>query len=245
MGETTRQAKAGRLSCIVADLTEGFGTNLLVTMKYLLPALVLAAVLGGCKPSPDGTGLREGKGWSYGVGDDLDHDGRPNDFHWLTEELPLRVVMTLGFESDIPFRTAWLHATETLNSVMGRAVFQSPVPATPEEFARVDIRGGAPPLGSIYLTNGCADKLAAADVFATPAGRIQTARVCFPDTYEEPWLEPSVLHEAGHVLGLDHDVAPGSLMNQGLVVDGVLTQATQDLLRRLYGPGAPFWGPVP
>lgn len=155
--------------------------------------------------------------------------------HWNRKLVPIPVLVMPGLKE--AYVEVWNRTAAALEEVVGRPVFMPP--------SRVSADFN--PNGTMYavVLNG--------DANAAPnrgdanlwwdmlTGEIIRAYVVFPDAHAElPDADVIVLHEACHVLGLDHDEGKHSIMHPEVQYGSIkqaLTKRDVALLQQLYKEG--------
>ena len=134
-------------------------------------------------------------------------------FHWNQHKFPIKVLLSPQLR--LRYRVAWETASEQINIVIGKSVFDHPVEACHHEAHEIEIENRRPDSNSVYVCDcRCKTSFTGSTTYYFDVNdKIDAAKVMLPESEENPFLFMGVaLHEALHCLGLMHTDDPGSVM---------------------------------
>jgi hypothetical protein len=152
-------------------------------------------------------------------------NGRP--LKWPKESLPLPVWYAPGIAES--WLDAWMTAAADLSRAAERPLFMHPIEAIPE--MRLESASGI----VLQDDGGLDPDRGHTELHWDQDGNLIRALITLSEAHADK-RGAIMLHEAGHALGLDHDEQRDSIMYPTLQTwPKLLSQADQDLLRRIYG----------
>lgn len=197
-------------------------------MRNVLIVLFLCA--SSCAASMRPPSAREDRGMM------TTESNAPVPLHWNVSRFPIEVRTAPDFPEDGGKVLDAL--TADLNKRIGVRVFSRSTAASVAQQVRVEVCDLHPVDGSIYVYraqfwNG-RERTADTVNYYESDGEITAARVRLPEEPDDDFGAPILLHELGHVMGLDHDDQGPSIMSPTAGDGQRLTDHDLALLRAVY-----------
>ena len=156
---------------------------------------------------------------------------------WPDMLLPLRVLYSPLLR--LRFRSTFACCAHQVNLACHRMILSDPEEAPNRLAVEIEQFQLTPALGIVYVQDSQWRKATsgAVQLFEDEQGVLASAIVRLPENEEVPYLTLGItMHEIGHLMGLDHNHDPGSVMfSTPSVRPQILSDRDAEALKKIYG----------